>query len=84
MPGAGRRRAPRRIGDDAPREARPGFGSRARQPVKCTPMKPELWTPHVTVAAIVERDGRFLLIEEHTSAGLRSTSRPAISRPARR
>lgn len=34
-------------------------------------MKPELWTPHVTVAAIVERDGRFLLIEEHTSAGLR-------------
>ncbi len=34
-------------------------------------MKPELWTPHVTVAAIVERDGRFLLIEEHTSGGLR-------------
>lgn len=71
MPGAGRRRAPRRIGGNAPREARPGFGSRARQPVKCTPMKPELWTPHVTVAAIVERDGRFLLIEEHTSGGLR-------------
>ncbi len=34
-------------------------------------MKPEIWTPHVTVAAIVERDGRFLVIEEHTSAGLR-------------
>jgi 8-oxo-dGTP pyrophosphatase MutT (NUDIX family) len=34
-------------------------------------MKPETWAPHVTVAAIVERDGRFLLIEEHTSAGLR-------------
>ncbi|KHJ59358.1 NUDIX domain-containing protein, partial [Burkholderia glumae] len=34
-------------------------------------MKSELWTPHVTVAAIVERAGRFLLIEEHTSAGLR-------------
>lgn len=34
-------------------------------------MKPEIWTPHVTVAAIVEHDGRFLLIEEETSAGLR-------------
>jgi ADP-ribose pyrophosphatase YjhB (NUDIX family) len=34
-------------------------------------MKPEIWTPHVTVAAIAERDGRFLMIEEHTSAGLR-------------
>ncbi|WP_118182166.1 NUDIX hydrolase [Paraburkholderia phosphatilytica] len=34
-------------------------------------MKPETWAPHVTVAAIAERDGRFLVIEEHTSAGLR-------------
>ena len=34
-------------------------------------MKPEHWAPHVTVAAIVERDGRFLVIEEHTSDGLR-------------
>jgi 8-oxo-dGTP pyrophosphatase MutT (NUDIX family) len=34
-------------------------------------MKPETWAPHVTVAAIVERDGRFLVVEEHTSAGLR-------------
>ncbi|HEX9627083.1 MAG TPA: NUDIX hydrolase [Acidiferrobacterales bacterium] len=23
-----------------------------------------IWTPHVTVAAVVERDGRFLLVEE--------------------
>lgn len=23
-----------------------------------------LWTPHVTVAAVIERDGRFLLVEE--------------------
>jgi 8-oxo-dGTP pyrophosphatase MutT (NUDIX family) len=30
-----------------------------------------LWLPHVVVAAIVERDGRFLLVEEHTSDGLR-------------
>ena len=34
-------------------------------------MKPETWLPHVTVAAIVERDGRFLMVEEHTSNGLR-------------
>lgn len=31
----------------------------------------DLWTPHVVVAAIVERDGKFLLVEEHTSEGLR-------------
>ena len=29
------------------------------------------WKPNVTVAAIVERDGRFLLVEEETGAGLR-------------
>jgi len=29
------------------------------------------WLPHVVVAAIVERDGRFLLVEEETSEGLR-------------
>ena len=34
-------------------------------------MKPETWVPHVTVAAIVERDGRFLVVEEHTADGLR-------------
>ncbi|MFX1734880.1 NUDIX hydrolase [Paraburkholderia sp. A1RI_3L] len=34
-------------------------------------MEPEIWAPHVTVAAIVERGGRFLLVEEHTSQGLR-------------
>ncbi|KMQ78914.1 NTP pyrophosphohydrolase including oxidative damage repair enzyme [Candidatus Burkholderia pumila] len=34
-------------------------------------MKSEYLGPHVTVAAVVERDGRFLVIEEHTSAGLR-------------
>jgi len=30
-----------------------------------------VWKPHVTVAAIIERDGRFLLVEEHTSSGLK-------------
>lgn len=29
------------------------------------------WTPHVVVAAIIERDGKFLLVEEHTAEGLR-------------
>lgn len=26
---------------------------------------------HLTVAAVIERDGRFLVVEEHTEAGLR-------------
>jgi len=29
------------------------------------------WSPSTTVAAIIERDGRYLLIEEHTPEGLR-------------
>lgn len=29
------------------------------------------WKPSVTVAAIIERDGRFLLVEEETPEGLR-------------
>ena len=29
------------------------------------------WRPSVTVAAVIERDGRFLLVEEETSDGLR-------------
>jgi len=28
------------------------------------------WKPSVTVAAIIERDGRFLLVEEETAEGL--------------
>jgi 8-oxo-dGTP pyrophosphatase MutT (NUDIX family) len=31
----------------------------------------EIWKPNVTVAAIVEQDGRFLLVEEETTDGLR-------------
>jgi 8-oxo-dGTP pyrophosphatase MutT (NUDIX family) len=31
----------------------------------------ETWLPHVVAAAIVERDGKFLLVEEHTAEGLR-------------
>lgn len=29
------------------------------------------WKPNVTVAAVIERDGLFLLVEEHTAEGLR-------------
>jgi ADP-ribose pyrophosphatase YjhB (NUDIX family) len=31
----------------------------------------KVWRPSVTVAAVIERDGRFLLVEEETSHGLR-------------
>ena len=31
----------------------------------------ERWKPSVTVAAIIEADGRFLLVEEHTPQGLK-------------
>jgi ADP-ribose pyrophosphatase YjhB (NUDIX family) len=31
----------------------------------------DIWKPNVTVAAIVERDGRFLLVEEETAEGVR-------------
>jgi ADP-ribose pyrophosphatase YjhB (NUDIX family) len=30
-----------------------------------------VWKPHVTVAAVIEREQRFLLVEEHTPGGLR-------------
>jgi 8-oxo-dGTP pyrophosphatase MutT (NUDIX family) len=32
---------------------------------------PQRWKPSVTVAAIVERDGRYLMVEEQTREGLR-------------
>ncbi|MEW6164902.1 MAG: NUDIX hydrolase [Pseudomonadota bacterium] len=31
----------------------------------------DIWKPNVTVAAIAERDGRFLLVEEETAEGVR-------------
>lgn len=31
----------------------------------------ERWHPSVTVAAVIEQDGKFLLVEEHTPEGLR-------------
>ena len=30
-----------------------------------------VWKPHVTVAAVIERDGKFLLVEEDTDSGIR-------------
>jgi 8-oxo-dGTP pyrophosphatase MutT (NUDIX family) len=30
-----------------------------------------IWKPNVTVAAVIERDGHFLLVEEETAQGLR-------------
>lgn len=35
------------------------------------------WRPSVTVAAVIERDGRFLLVEEETSAGGLRLNNPA-------
>ena len=29
-----------------------------------------VWKPHVTVAAVIENNGQFLLVEEHTDHGL--------------
>ena len=30
-----------------------------------------IWKPHVTVAAVIEREGKFLLVEEETDDGIR-------------
>jgi len=30
-----------------------------------------IWKPNVTVAALIEREGRFLLVEEETDSGIR-------------
>jgi phosphatase NudJ len=54
-----------------------GAGAALATPVKPMPamsapaVAPKVrWKPNVTVAAIIERDGRFLLVEEETSDGL--------------
>jgi ADP-ribose pyrophosphatase YjhB (NUDIX family) len=33
-------------------------------------MTREIWKPHVVVAAIIEQDGKFLLVEEETEFGI--------------
>lgn len=40
-------------------------------PLKTNDVKKEPWKPNATVAAIVEKDGQFLLVEEATSRGNR-------------
>jgi ADP-ribose pyrophosphatase YjhB (NUDIX family) len=34
-------------------------------------MSPSRWTPHVTASAVIEHEGRYLLVEEQTVDGLR-------------
>lgn len=34
-------------------------------PPRHEPAEPDVWRPHVTVATVVPRDGRFLLVEEN-------------------
>jgi 8-oxo-dGTP pyrophosphatase MutT (NUDIX family) len=34
-------------------------------------MNERIWKPNVTVAALIERDGRYLLVEEETDDGIR-------------
>lgn len=34
-------------------------------------MSEHVWMPHVVVAAVIEEDGKFLLVEEETNEGLR-------------
>lgn len=40
------------------------------QPGECELIERE-WKPNLTVAALIERDGSFLMVEEHTPEGLR-------------
>ena len=39
-------------------------------------MSNDIWKPNVTVAALIERDGRYLLVEEETDDGI-SLNQPA-------
>ena len=42
-----------------------------KEPIKKESVKKEQWKPNATVAAIVEQNGQFLLVEENTSRGKR-------------
>lgn len=42
-----------------------------KEATKKEPVRTKQWKPHATVAAIVENDGQFLLVEEMTSRGNR-------------
>ena len=56
------------LGRDA--DPAPRFGLLQRSDtIRAVADNPLIWKPNVTVAAVVERAGRFLLVEEHTSRG---------------
>ena len=40
-------------------------------------MSSQIWKPHVTVAAVAERDGRYLMVEEYNSLGETVVNQPA-------
>jgi 8-oxo-dGTP pyrophosphatase MutT (NUDIX family) len=50
-------------------------------PIRFAPMETR-WKPSVTVAAIIERDGRYLLVEEETRDGLRLNNPAGHLEPA--
>lgn len=41
------------------------------------PHSPPIWTPHATVAAVIERDGLFLMVREYTRHGEIRINQPA-------
>ena len=41
------------------------------RPLRIMPAMPNRWKPNVTVAALIEHEGRFLLVEEDTADGLK-------------
>src|SRR3569832_1762602 len=53
-----------------PARRRTGVGAEKYRPILKDTMS-DIRKPSVTVAAIVEREGRFLLVEEETSDGIR-------------
>src|SRR3954469_22563111 len=49
----------------------PDAGGRVRATRQLRTMRAQRWKPSVTVAAVIEKDGRYLMIEEMTRDGLR-------------
>jgi len=40
-------------------------------PSHTMPHREPIWTPHATVAALIERDGKYLMVREHARNGIR-------------
>ena len=45
-------------------------------------MQLNYWAPHVTVAAIIQREGKFLLVEENVPDKDNTTAKKVINQPA--